>query len=129
MTVDPSSLLTISIGTIIALIGVVVAATATWTRLGMRLEVLAVAVHELKSWHLRATESARDDLDDAVEAWRQRWHVNSSRAQEIELRLTLLEDRAGIPQRQAANHTPIEAQPITGRHRRTAQSDPTPDPR
>lgn len=120
MTVDPSSLLTISIGTIVALIGVVVAATATWTRLGMRLDALAASMKELRSWHLKATASARDELDDAVEAFRSRHHQHSTRMQGFELRLARLEDRTGIPAALASDPTPVVSEPAPRRRPRVA---------
>lgn len=111
MTIDPSSLLTISIGTIVALISVVVAATATWTRLAMRLDALAVSMKELRSWHLKATASARDELDDAVESFRSKHHQHSSRLQQFELRLARIEDRTGIPAAMATDPTPVVSEP------------------
>lgn len=117
MSVDASSLLTISIGTIVALISVVIAATATWTRLAMRLDALAASMKELRSWHLQATASARDDLDDAVEAFRSRHHQHATRLQAFELRLSRLEDRTGIPTALPSDPTPIVAEPAPRRRR------------
>lgn len=124
MTIDASSLLTISIGTIIALISVVVAATATWTRLAMRLDALAVSMKELRSWHLKATASARDELDDAVESFRSRHHQHSSRLQQFELRLSRIEDRTGIPSAMANDPTPIIAEPPREHPRRRRTLEP-----
>lgn len=122
MTVDASSLLTISIGTIVALISVVIAATATWTRLGMRLDALATSMKELRSWHLKATASARDELDDAVESFRSRHHQHSSRLQQFELRLARIEDRTGIPSVMANDPTPVVSEPREQlRRRRTLE--------
>ncbi len=118
MTIEPTSLLQISIGTIIALISIVAAAAVTWTRLGMRMETLtgrmetlAVAFAKLESWHLKATQSARDELDDAVESFRSRHHQQSSRLQQFELRLARIEDRTGIPSAMASDPTPIVSEP------------------
>lgn len=118
MTIDAGSLLTISIGTIVALIGVAIAATATWTRVVVRLDALATALRELRSWHLRATESAGQDLDEAVESWRTRWHQSASRMQVVENRLWKVEHHMGIPHPVEQDHTPTPVDVPTGRHRR-----------
>lgn len=118
MTVDASSLLTISIGTIVALIGVVIAATATWTRVVVRLDALAASLRELRSWHLRATESAGKDLDEAVESWRHRWHTSANRMQTIENRIYRLEHHVAIPHPLESDHTPTPVEVPTARHRR-----------
>lgn len=124
MTIDASSVMTISIGAILAVLGAAVVATATWTRMTVRLDAIAAQIKELRSWHLRHTESAGAELDDAVEAMRSRHHQALGKLQQFEIRIGRLEHHMGIPVQVVGDHTPTPVDIPTGRHRRVQQSKP-----
>lgn len=105
MTVEPSSLLTISIGTLVALLGVVVSASVTWTKLSVRLDHLAREVRGMRSWH-----------HDAVSGLTAKHHSLRDQVQDLEVRMSVVESNQvrdtdahpAVPRRVRRDHTPIE---------------------
>lgn len=134
IAVDPATLLSVSIGTLIALIVVVAGAVRSWTIVTLKLDGFGESVNEqrklyreLRSWHLRATASAREELQDVESELEARHHVMRNRQQHAELRIARLEDRAGIPVEVAPDPTPVERPRSLRRRRSTDHPTPSPD--
>lgn len=133
-SVDPATLLTVSIGTLIALIVVVAGAVRSWTIVTVKLDAFGVSAEEqrtlyreLRSWHLRATASAREELHDTEAELEAKHHAMRTRQQHAELRIGRLEAKAGIPIEVLADPTPVERPRSPRRMRRTTNETPSPD--
>lgn len=117
MTIDPNAILGISLATLLAIIGATAIASATWTKLGMRMQAMSDTLAELAKSMRRATAEANDDLDDVVTSFTTRHERHSERLRMTERRLDRLEHIEGIPMAIDVDRTPVTSEPVTGRHR------------
>lgn len=104
MTLEPTSLLTVSIGTLVVLLGVVVSASVTWTRLRVQLETLARDMRAMRSWH--HTE---------VDSLTAKHHDLRTQVHDLEIRTSVLESRS-VRTEDTGPHDPIPRR-VRGRDR------------
>lgn len=106
--IDSSTLIYTSVTGLVSVIVIVALAVRGYTVITLAIAALTTAVKELKSWHLAATASARDEIDDLAESVERRAHRWRSWQTAIELRLGRIEHSSGIPSPIASDLTPIE---------------------